>query len=162
MLTLNTLIHLFLENINVSLYALVILICIIDRRRKSKISNSEIMFRWLSLIYLGGTYLFAGIEHLTLGNFANALQGNIMHSYHFELAGLNLIFALIAIGGFKAGFGYRIAIALFSALISWFDIGAHVFNSLHFYGYQSMDIAQVLDVAVPFILICCLPKLQPK
>lgn len=162
MLLLENIFTLFQQNVNLSFYLLAALFCIVERTKNTKLTNAEILFRWLSLIYLSGTYLFAAIEHLTLGNFSNAFHVNIVHSYHIELAGLDLIFALVAIGGFKSGYGYRILIALFSAVISWFHVGDHVWNASLVYHYQFLTIAQILDISVPFILICHLPQLRPK
>lgn len=165
---LSTLIMWINSNINLCLYLFALLLIVLDRSR-SKLLSEVIIFRWLAAVYLGGTYLYAFFLHSRLDGFSYPFINLSVHSPYFEIAILDICFAILAIAAFKARYGYRIVIAVTSAFIGWIDVGVHVWEIVQLHPGQSdgnillyIPLSLWFDFLVPLMLLSCLPKMQHK
>ena len=129
-----------------------------------KISISEIIYRWFSLLPLGVTSLYAFVMHAFFPVYTAAIIGWANSSFQFEVGMANLGLGLIAVLSFRATYGFRLATVIGNACWLWGNALGHVYQMVEHNNFSIGNAGSWfwMDLALPVILILCMVNLKPK
>ncbi|KTD21531.1 Uncharacterised protein [Legionella lansingensis] len=158
------LIGLILGNFGLAMLALAVLMILINCLVDRQLSFFEISFRWLSLLPLGVTAIYAFAMHAFFPNFTAEQIGWQNSPFQFEVAMANLGFGVIAILAFKASFGFRLATVIGNTLWLWGDALGHAAQILVARNYTIGNAGSWfwMDILMPLLLIICLIFIDHK
>lgn len=152
-----------LENFGLLMFFLATLIILIHRKFASaSISNAEIVYRWIALLPLGVTGIYAAILHGFFGSMAAANIGWLPSPFQTEVAMANLGFGLIGILSFRASYGFRLATVIGAVCWLFGDALGHIYQMIKFHNFANGNAGTWfwLDIIVPFILVICIIRLR--
>jgi hypothetical protein len=99
-----------LENFGLVMFVLATLLIIINKRLvKRNISNAEIVYRWIALLPLGITALYAALLHIFFPSIASQNIGWMTSPFQTEVGVANLAIGMLGILSFQASYGFRLA-----------------------------------------------------
>ncbi|KTC66262.1 Uncharacterised protein (plasmid) [Legionella adelaidensis] len=158
----NAAIGLFFANLGLVLFICSLLFILIHRIINKRLLFSEIAYRWISLMPLGLTAIYAFIMHAFFPVFTAATIGWQDSPFQFEVAMANLAIGVIAILSFKASFDFRLATVIASTCWLWGDAVGHIYQMIV---HQNFTIGNAgswfwMDILVPLLLIISLFRLR--
>ena len=148
-------IGLILGNFGLFMLILSVIIILVNSSMRKKISFAEITFRWLTLLPLGVTAIYAFLMHILFPNFTAATIGWQSSPFQFEVGMANLGFGVIALLSFKASYGFRLANVIGNTCWLWGDSIGHIIQMIRHHHYTIGNAGSWfwLDILVPFLLI---------
>ncbi|WP_147470750.1 DUF6790 family protein [Legionella jordanis] len=148
----------FFSNFGLMMLILAILLIMINLLLAKHPSFAEICFRWLSLLALGFTSIYAFGMHAFFPAMTAHQIGWKTSPFQFEVAMANLAFGITAILAFKASFGFRLAMVIGSSCWLWGNALGHVAQMLIHDNYSIGNTGSWfwMDIIVPLLLIFCL------
>lgn len=158
-----SLISLILGNFSLSMFVLAFLISFVNAMINRTTPTAEILFRWLVVLPLGVTALYAFTMHAFLREFTATTIGWHHSPFQFEVALANLGFGVIALLSFKASFGFRLATVIGNTCWLWGDSFGFLYQMIHHYHRFNFTVTGpwfYVDVLLPLLLIGCLMKLK--
>lgn len=133
-------------------------------RRKVAPNVPVIVYRWIALLALGLSNVYAGVVHATYPYFSPANLVYPSGEVHYEIAIAEIIFGMVCMLAFKASFGYRLAVAICSALWLWTDTCMHLFQLIRMQNgvVLNLTVEMWLNFLLPLILLICISLLKPE
>ncbi len=159
-----TIIAFTLGNFGLIMLLLAICIILLNRQSNKSIPLAELSFRWLTLLPLGMTAIYAFIMHAFFPEFTAKTIGWTNNPFQYEVAMANLGFGVMAILAFTASYGFRLATVIGNTCWLWGDATGHVYQMLvnHNFAIGNAGSWFWLDVLMPLLLIICLAGLGKK
>ena len=153
-----------LTNFGLALFVLALLIAVIQSLFSRKTHIAEIFYRWIALLPLGVTALYAFVMHAFFPDFTASTIGWQNSPFQFEVAVANLGFGIIAVLSFSASYGFRAATVIGNTCWLWGDATGHVYQMItnHNFAVGNAGSWFWMDILVPLCLILCLTKLREK
>lgn len=150
------------NNFALMLFDVAVVAIIVHRMRNKNLPESEITFRWLSLIALGLTSLYAAVSYAWFPAFSAMQIGWTASPFQLQVAMANLAFAILGISAYRASFGYRCATVVGSACWLWGSALGHYFllNRTQAYTLFEMDSWFWMDLVLPVLLILTVSQLK--
>lgn len=134
---------------------------IMQKIRRQK--NNDLLLRWLLLLPVGFTGIYAFFMHLFFPASSAAVMNWPTSPFQFEVALANLCIGLLGILSFRAGYGFRLATVIVASFWMW----GHAISEI----YQIVITSNIylgnavswfwIDVILPFVLISCIKKSRP-
>lgn len=139
-----------------------IILSVLHHLVNKKLPFSEILYRWVALLPLGFTAIYAFIMHAFYPDFTAATIGWQNSPFQYEVAMANLGFGVIAILSFRASYGFRLATVIANTCWLWGDAVGHSYQMISHHNFAPGNAGSwfYMDVLLPFILIICLMKLK--
>lgn len=153
-----------LANFGLVMFVLALIIALIDwpiERLLKRATGAEVFFRWVILLALGITSIYACIMHSVFPKIAAESIGWEPSPFQFEVAMANFAIGVIAIAAFRAGYGFRLA-TVFAALILWWGAAVgHIYQMIVHHNFSVGNAGSWLwmDILVPVVLLIFLKKL---
>ena len=157
-----------LMNFSLVMFVAAIILTILDRVvcaiRHHQLSGYEILFRWLALLPLGVTSLYAFVMHAFFPVFTAATIGWSNSPFQFEVAVANLGFGLLGVLAFSASYGFRAATVIGALCWLWGDAVGHIYQmvSNHNFAVGNAGSWFWMDVLIPLLLLICIIKMGKK
>ncbi len=131
---------------------------------KSHKPSTEIFFRWLVLLPVGITGIFAFIMHAFFPDFTAGTIGWQNSPFQYEVAMANLGFGLMGVLSFKASYGFRLATVVGNTCWLWGDAIGHIYQMIAFHDFASGNAGSWfwIDLLAPLFFILCIVKLKSK
>jgi len=154
-----------LNNFGLVMFILAIIIAIIDwpiQKILKRASGYEVFFRWIILLPLGITAIYAFIMHAFFPGTTAANIGWTNSPFQFEVAMANLGFGVIAIASFNASYGFRLATVIGSLFWLWGDAIGHLYQMIIHHNFAPGNAGSWfwMDIIVPLILLFLIKKLK--
>ena len=151
-------------NFGLALFIAALVISMIQWSTHHRISSYEIFFRWIVLMPLGCTAIYAFIMHAFYPDFTAQTIGWANSPFQFEVAMANLGFGVIAILSFWASYGFRLATVIGNACWLWGDAVGHIYQMYSQHNFTTGNAGSWfwMDLIVPLVLIICLSKLKTR
>lgn len=152
-----------LNNFGLVMFILAAFIIIIHRVMVGKrLNEGEIVYRWIALLPLGLTGIYAFILHAFFPQISAENIGWATSPFQYEVAMANLAVGVIGILSFKASFSFRLATVIAATCWLWGDAIGHLIQIFQTGNYSVGNAGSWLwmDILVPLILIFCLIKLR--
>ena len=149
------------NNFGLTMFILAILIAAVIRSAKhSPTAASEIYLRWIFLLPLGITGLYAFIMHAFFGTFTAAAIGWSSSPFQYEVAMANLGFGVMGVLAYKASHGFRVATVVGTTCWLWGDAVGHIYQMITMHNFTVGNAGSWfwMDVLVPLMLIVLLVK----
>jgi hypothetical protein len=105
-----------LGNFGLFLFALAALIITLQLSSRQHVSIAEIFYRWIALLPLGCTGIYAFVIHAFFPAISALTIGWPASLFQFEVALANLSFGILGILSFKASYGFRLATVIGATL----------------------------------------------
>lgn len=131
---------------------------------RTHVSAYEIIYRWVVLLPLGATAIYAFVMHAFFPDLTASTIGWQGSPFQFEVAMADLGFGVIAILSFKASFGFRLATVIGNTFWLWGDAVGHIYQMIakHDYAIGNAGSWFWMDILIPLILIICIAKLKSR
>jgi hypothetical protein len=153
-----------LMNMSLVMYALAAFFMAIHFALMGKrLSQYEIIFRWLALFGLGGAGLYGFIMHAFFPLKAAMSIGWVISPFQYEVAMADLAIGVLGVLSFNARYGFRLATVIASVCYLWGDATGHLYQIVR---YQDFAIGNAgswlwMDILIPLLLLVCIIKLKP-
>ena len=127
-------------------------------------SGYSLLFRWVALLPLGITGIYAFIMHAFFPDFTASSIGWSSSPFQFEVAMADLAFGVLGILAFNASYGFRLATVIGSTCFLWGDAVGHVYQMLMHHNFSVGNAGSWfwIDILLPLVLIFCIYKMRPK
>lgn len=158
-------VQLILIHFSCAMFVIAIVFFIFDwllqkiRRQK----HNDILLRWLLLLPVGFTGIYAFIMHVFFPTQSAAMMNWPTSPFQLEVALANLCIGLLGIFSFRASYGFRLATVIVASFWMW----GHVISEI----YQIITTSNIylgnavswfwIDVLLPFVLMSCIKKTKP-
>lgn len=158
-------IKLALTNFSLSMLILAFIIILLNALvKRAKTPSSEVIYRWITLLPLGVTGVFAFVMHAIYPNMAAATIGWQTSPFQFEVAIADLGFGILGILAFYPCYGFRLASVIGAIIWLWGDAAGHIYQMIIHHNYSVGNAGSWfwLDLIIPIILIFCIIKLRTR
>jgi hypothetical protein len=157
-------IGLILQNFGLAMLIVAIVIIVLNKLLAPQQFLYEIIFRWIILLPLGFTAIYAFIMHAFFGEISAAIIGWHNSPFQFEVAMANLGFGALSILSFKADYHFRLAAVIGNTCWLWGDAIGHIYQMIiqHNFSIGNAGSWFWLDVLMPMIIIICILKLKEQ
>lgn len=161
----NVLIPYALENFGLAMLILAIAISIIEwlfhKLFRTGTSGATVFYRWIALLAVGATCIYAFIMHAFFSEMAAKTIGWATTPFQYEVAVADLAIGVLAILSFGASLGFRVATVIGTTIWFWGDAVVHVYEMMTKDNFAVGNAGSWLwiDIAVPILLIICLLKI---
>ena len=127
-----------------------------------KLPFSEIAYRWIALLPLGVTSIYAFVMHAFFPDFTAATIGWQSSPFQYEVAMASLGFGVIAILSFTASYGFRLATVIANTCWLWGDAVGHSYQMISHHNFAPGNAGSwfYMDVLIPLLLIICIIKIK--
>jgi hypothetical protein len=153
-----------LGNFGLFLFALAALIITLQLSSRQHVSIAEIFYRWIALLPLGCTGIYAFVIHAFFPAISALTIGWPASLFQFEVALANLSFGILGILSFKASYGFRLATVIGATFWLWGDAGVHISQMVEHQNFMNGNAGSWfwMDLLVPLILLICIVLIRPK
>lgn len=129
---------------------------------KGRVSEYEIIYRWLALFSLGFTGIYAFYMHAFQPDIAASTIGWANSPFQYEVAMADLGFGIIGLLSFNASYSFRLATVIGNTIWLWGDASGHIFQMLQNQNFSTGNAGSWfwLDVFIPLLLMICLSGLK--
>lgn len=162
-------IRLALTNFSLSMFVLAAFFIVLHNLlARGRLSQFEIVYRWLALFPLGFTGIYAFVMHVFFPEIASASIGWAQSPFQYEAGIADLSFGTLAILSFNAGFGFRLAAVIGNVIWLLGDAFQHIYLMIMQGNYSVGNAGTWLwlsDLIMPLMMLLCingLSKLQNK
>lgn len=151
-----------LSNFSFCMLMLAIIVSLLHRVIFRHAPESGIVYRWTAFFALGFTSIFAFVMHAYYPEMAAHSIGWQNSPFQFEVATADLAFGMLGILSFNASFGFRAATTIAATIFLWGDAIGHISQMVLFHNFSLGNAGTWfwVDIAVPFILILCMMKMN--
>jgi len=151
-----------LNNFDLAMFFLAVVFILFNRLINRRLSESEIVYRWMALFALGFTSIYAFAMHAYFPQKAAAAVGWISTPFEFEVAVANLAIGIIGIVSFGATMGFRIATVIAAMIWMWGDAAGHIAQMAINHNFTTGNAGSWfwMDVILPFILLISMLNLR--
>lgn len=151
-----------LANFGVAMLGLAVIFILINKVTNKYLSWPEVMYRWLALLPLGFTAIYAFVMHAFFPDFTATAIGWQNSPFQYEVAMANLGFGVIAILSFRASFSFRLATVIANTCWLWGDAIGHIYQMSAYQNFSTGNAGSWfwMDVLMPLIMIICLIRLK--
>lgn len=151
-----------LQNFSLVMFILAAIFMLIHRIAIGRISEAEIIYRWVALFALGFTCIYAFIMHAFFGEMAASIVGWQPSPFQFEVAMADLAIGVLGVLSFNASFSFRLATVIAATICLWGDAAGHVYQMIQ---AQNFTIGNAgswfwMDIIIPLVLIISLIKMK--
>ncbi|OGT56554.1 MAG: hypothetical protein A3F14_03785 [Gammaproteobacteria bacterium RIFCSPHIGHO2_12_FULL_43_28] len=156
-------IQLLLTNFGCTMFFLAILFMFIHRFIvRAKVSEFEIVYRWLALFAVGFTGIYTAYFHIVMPEVAAATIGWQPSPFQFEVGIADFTIGVLAILSFNASFGFRLATVIGVTCWLWGDALGHINQMIKFGNFAPGNAGSWfwMDVLMPLVLLICIAKLK--
>lgn len=130
---------------------------------RAKVSDYEIVYRWLALFPLGIANIYAFVIHAFYPEIADAAIGWSHSPFEYEVAMADLAFGVLAILSFNASYGFRLAAIIGNVIFLMGDASQHVYLMLVQGNFNPGNAGSWLwldDLILPLVMILCMMGLS--
>ncbi len=161
----NLLIAYALENFGLVMLALAIIIAILEwlgRKLFSHPAGAVVFYRWIALLAVGVTAIYAAFLHVFFADMAAKTIGWATSPFQYEVAAADFAMGLLAILSFRASFGFRVATVLATTCILWGDAIVHIHEIMTKGNFAIGNAGSWfwLDIILPVLLIICILRMR--
>ena len=151
------------SNYGLFLFFVAVILSILNHFTNPKLQFVEIFYRWVALLPLGFTAIYAFVMHAFFPDFTAATIGWSNSPFQYEVAMANLGFGVIGILSFRASYGFRLATVIANTCWLWGDAVGHSYQMISHHNFAPGNAGSwfYMDVLIPFLLIICMIKLRP-
>jgi hypothetical protein len=152
-----------LENFGLLLFVAAMLLIILQWSTNHTISTVEIYYRWISLLPLGVSEIYAFIMHTFFPSLAASTIGWAASPFQYEVGMANLGFGVIAILSFKASYGFRFATVVATTCWLWGNALGHIYQMITHHNFRPGNAGSWfwMDIVIPIILLICISRMKP-
>jgi|SRR5579872_4884992 len=153
-----------LSHFSFALFILAIVLVILQMMFTRRVSLSESLYSWVTLLPLGIGGIYAFVMHAFFPDFTAATIGWLNSPFQYEVAMANLGFGLVALLAFKASRGFRLANVVGITCWLWGDAIGHIYQMMTQHNFTVGNAGSWfwMDVICPLILIICMVKLRNR
>ena len=153
-----------LSNFGLFMLITAVLFSMVEWVIHKKVSTAEIFFRWVMLLAVGVTGIYAFIFHAFFPAVSAATIGWQVSPFQFEVAIADLALGVLGILSFGSSYGFRRATIIFATILLWGDAAGHLYQIIKFHNYANGNAGSWfwMDIILPLILIICILKIRPK
>lgn len=121
-----------------------------------------IIYRWIALLPLGITALYAFIMHAFFPEVAAKTIGWQNSPFQYEVAMANLSIGVIAVYSFFQNQGFRLATVMATTCWLWGDASGHIFQMITQHNFSAGNAGSwfYMDVLIPLLLMICIKKID--
>jgi len=151
------------QNFGFVMFILAVLCILVNRMTAPPyMMNAEIVYRWIALLPVGITSLYAFMLHAFFPVISASSIGWLPSPFQFEVAMANLAFGIIAILSFKASYGFRLATTIALVIWYWGDAVGHSYQIIRFHNLSAGNAGTWfwLDLFLPIILLVSILRLK--
>ena len=158
----DNLIRLTLSNFGLSMLILAFILTSLNRLVNKELSIYEILYRWVALLPLGMTAIYAFIMHAYFPIFTAATIGWLNSPFQYEVAIANLAFGVIAILSSHKSYQFRLATVIGSTIWLWGCAFGHAHQMMdnHNFALGNAGSWFYMDILIPILLILYMVKLK--
>ena len=160
------LIQLVLTNFGLFMFVIAAFFIIIHKAIvRDRVSNEEIVYRWMALFPLGCTGIYAFIIHVFYPELADATIGWSHSPFEYEVGVADLALGVVAILSFNATFGFRLATVIANVIFLVGAASQHLYLMIMQGNYAVGNAGSWLwmnDLIVPLIMVLCINGLRKK
>lgn len=162
-------ITLVLSNFGLAMFVMAALFIVIHNMiMRGRMSQFEIVYRWLALfpLGLGGIYTF--VMHVFYPEISSAIIGWAPSPFQYEAGIADLSFGVLAVLSFNASFSFRLAAVIGNVIWLFGDSIQHIYLMFSQGNYNVGNAGSWLwldDIILPLLMIICingLSKLQKQ
>ncbi len=151
----DNLIRLTLSNFGLSMLILAFVLTFLNRLANKDLSIYEILYRWVSLLPLGMTAIYAFILHAYFPIFTAETIGWVNSPFQYEVAVANLAIGVLAILSTHRSYQFRLATVIGSTVWLW---GCAIGQARQLIENNSAIIGNAgswfyMDILIPILLI---------
>lgn len=134
----------------------------IGRKLFRRSAGAGVFYRWLALLALGVTAIYAFVMHAFFAEIAAKTIGWAVTPFQYEVAVANFAIGFIAILSFRASYGFRLATVLAAMCWLWGDAIVHVYemSTRHNFAIGNAGSWLWIDILLPVLLIICIIKMR--
>ncbi len=149
-------------NFGLVMFILAAIFMLIHRIAIRRISEAEIIYRWVALFALGFTGIYTFVMHAFFGSIAASSIGWQPSPFQFEVAMADLAIGVVGILSFNASFGFRLATVIAATIFLWGAAAGHAYQIIMFHNFAVGNAGSWfwIDIIVPLVLIVCLLKMK--
>jgi hypothetical protein len=132
---------------------------------RAKVSDYEIVYRWMALFPLGVANVYAFVIHAFYPEVADAAIGWSYSPFEYEVAMADLAFGMLAILSFNASFGFRLATVTGNVIYLMGDAFNHIYLMIVHGNYNPGNAGTWLwldDLILPLIMLICINGLSEQ
>lgn len=131
---------------------------------RGRVSQSEIVYRWLAVFSLGFTGIYYFILQVFYPEFPAGALNFPMSPFQFTVGMGSLAFGLMGILSFKASLGFRQATVLGSTIWLWGCAGRHVYEMARMWALSGVVEHSWfwMELLIPVLLILCVLRLKSE
>ncbi len=150
------------DNYGLFMLLIAIVLSVLHHLVNENLSFTEILYRWVALLPLGFTAIYAFIMHAFFPDFTAATIGWANSPFQYEVAMADLGFGVIAILSFRASYGFRLATVIANTCWLWGDAVGHSYQMISHHNFTPGNAGSwfYMDVLIPILLIICMIKLK--
>jgi len=158
----DNLIQSILTNFSLSMLILAFILATLHKLTNKELPIFEILYRWVALLPLGMTSIYAFIMHDYFPTLAASTIGWATSPFQHEVAVANLAIGVIAILSIRKGCGFRWATVIASSIWLW---GCALGHARQIIENHDMAIGNAgswfyIDILIPILLIFYMVKLK--
>lgn len=160
----NTIIAFCFANFGLVMLLLALILATLNCMIRPDQSRFALFFRWLILLPVGMTAMFAFVMHAFFPVFTAETIGWANNPFQYEVAMANLGFGVIAILSFSASPGFRLAAVIGNTCWLWGDATGHVYQMVVHHNFTIGNAGSWfwMDVLMPVLLMVCLMKMTSR
>lgn len=132
---------------------------------RGKLSDSEIVYRWLALFPLGMGSIYTFIVHAFYPALADPALGYTCTSMQCSIGIAYLAFGVMAVLSFNASFGFRLATVIGNAIWLLGSATTHINAMIIQENYMLGEAGSWLwmqDLILPLLMLICINGLNPN
>lgn len=157
---------LVLSNFGLFMFALAVFFILLHRMIVgNRLSEYEIVYRWMALFPLGLTGIYCFVIHAYYPELADATIGWPASPFEYEVAIANLGFGVIAVLSFNTTFGFRLAAVIGNVIWLMGNAVQHINLMLSQGNYNIGNAGSWLwmqDLILPLIMLICIIGLSKR
>lgn len=158
-------IPLVLQNFGLSMLILAIVLTLFEWLMRKMVRRSvsfTIFYRWLALLAVGATALYAFAMHAFMPEFTAKTIGWANTPFQYEVAVANLAIGCLALLSFRATYSFRLATVIATTIWLWGDATVHLYEMMTKNNFALGNTGSWLwiDILIPILLIWCIIKMR--
>ena len=160
----DNLIRLALSNFGVSMLILAFILASVNRLINKDLSIYEILYRWVTLLALGMTAIYAFILHAYFPAFTAETIGWLNSPFQYEVAVANLAIGVMAILSVHKSYQFRLATVIGSTVWLWGCAFGHARQLIENHNDAIGNAGSwfYMDMLIPVLLLFYMVMLRKK
>lgn len=158
------LVSLFLNNFGLAMFVLAVILILFHKLvTRGRVSNDEIVYRWMALLPLGVTGVYAFVINTFYPEAVDITLGWMQSPFQYQVGVARLALGMVAILSFNASIGFRLSAVIANVT---YLLGVAFIAIYQIILHGSYNLAQVgswlwLDnMVLPLLLFLCMNRLS--